>query len=108
AAGAVVASALLTALVASLPDTLRDDDREKDFGEKYLENLRENMIDNLTLVNNIPWAKDILSIAQGNTPGRTDLGGFQDLYYAYQKIMKLKDGESQYTPQYVAAYTVQL
>ena len=108
AAGAVVSSALLTALVASLPDTLRDDDREKDFGEKYLENLRENMIDNLTLVNNIPWAKDILSIAQGNTPGRTDLGGFQDLYYAYQKIMKLKDGESQYTPQYVAAYTVQM
>ena len=108
AAAAVVTSALLTSLVASLPDTLRDDDREKSFGEKYLENLRENMIDNLTLINNIPWAKDILSVAQGNTPGRTDLGGFQDLYYAYQKIMKLKDGESQYTPQYVAAYTVQM
>lgn len=97
-----------TAVAASAVDMLRDDDRDKDNKEKYVDNLKSNIADNLNLLNNIPWVKEIPSIIAGYTPTRADLSGFEDMIYAWNQIKKLKDGTSQYTPQYVAVYTAQM
>lgn len=105
-AAAYTANAFFTAVAASFMDAVRDDDRNKGYWKKYGENFVGNMIDNMNMLNNIPYVKDIISAFQGNTPKRTDIQGFQDIYYAVQKINKLSNGEGKYTPQHVFIETV--
>ena len=108
AATVFVLTSVATSIAASAVDMLRDDDRDKDNKEKYIASLKSNIVDNLNLLNNIPWVKEIPSIIAGYTPTRADLSGFEDMIYAWNQIKKLKDGTSQYTPQYVAVYTAQM
>lgn len=108
AAAVFVATNVVTALAASVIDALRDDDREKTWGEKYKENVIGNIKDNMNLLNNIPYVRDVISTFEGFTPARADATAYQDLYYAYLKLKKLYEGDSNLTPQYVAAYTVQM
>ena len=108
AATVFVLTGVATSIAASAVDMLRDDDRDKDNKEKYIASLKSNIVDNLNLLNNIPWVKEIPSIIAGYTPTRADLSGFEDMIYAWNQIKKLKDGTSQYTPQYVAVYTAQM
>lgn len=104
---AYITNAFFTAAAAAIIDAMRDGDREKEWNEKYKENLKTNLHDNLNLLNGIPWVKDALSIMGGYTPARTDLSGIQDLYYAWLKVQKYRQGDSKYTPQYVAANAIQ-
>lgn len=108
AATVFVLTGVATSIAASAVDMLRDDDRDKDNKEKYIASLKSNIVDNLNLLNNIPWVKEIPSIIAGYTPTRADLSGFEDMIYAWNQIKKLKDGTSKYTPQYVAVYTAQM
>ena len=108
AATVFVLTGVATSIAASAVDMLRDDDRDKDNKEKYIASLKSNIVDNLNLLNNIPWVKEIPSIIAGYTPTRADLSGFEDMICAWNQIKKLKDGTSQYTPQYVAVYTAQM
>ena len=108
AATVFVLTGVATSIAASAVDMLRDDDRDKNSKEKYIDSLKSNIFDNLNLLNNIPWVKEIPSIIAGYTPTRADLSGFEDMIYAWNQIKKLKDGTSQYTPQYVAVYTAQM
>lgn len=107
AAAAYVLSNVATALAASVWDSLRDDDREKEFSEKYRENVVDNLLDAAFFINNIPIAKDIVAAIQGETIARSDMQGIQDLYYAIHEIAKSAEGESKYTPQYVAVYAIE-
>lgn len=107
AAAAYVLSSVATALAASVWDSLRDDDREKEFSEKYRENVVDNLLDAAFFINNIPIAKDIAAAIQGETIARSDMQGIQDLYYAIHEIAKSAEGESKYTPQYVAVYAIE-
>lgn len=104
---AYVASAILTSIAAAVMDATRDDDRDKTWIEKYKASVWENFKDNINMLQNIPFLKDAISIAQGESIDRTDMSAFQDLYYGFRKVEQLKKGESQYTPQYVALYTLQ-
>lgn len=106
AGGAYVASAVATALVAALADTWRDDSRDKTLGEKYRDNVKANLKDAVNIFNNIPLAKDIVATLSGDTPVRSDMQGFQDLYYAIREILKGVKGDSKYTPQYIAYYSL--
>lgn len=108
AATVFVLTGVATSIAASAVDMLRDDDRDKNSKEKYIDSLKSNIFDNLNLLNNIPWVKEIPSIIAGYTPTRADLSGFEDMIYAWNQIKKLKDSTSKYTPQYVAVYTAQM
>lgn len=108
AATVFVLTGVATSIAASAVDMLRDDDRDKNSKEKYIDSLKSNIFDNLNLLNNIPWVKEIPSIIAGYTPTRADLSGFEDMIYAWNQIKKLKDGTSKYTPQYVAVYMAQM
>lgn len=108
AATVFVLTGVATSIAASAVDMLRDDDRDKNSKEKYIDSLKSNIFDNVNLLNNIPWVKEIPSIIAGYTPTRADLSGFEDMIYAWNQIKKLKDGTSKYTPQYVAVYTAQM
>lgn len=108
AATVFVLTGVAMSIAASAVDMLRDDDRDKNSKEKYIDSLKSNIFDNLNLLNNIPWVKEIPSIIAGYTPTRADLSGFEDMIYAWNQIKKLKDGTSKYTPQYVAVYTAQM
>lgn len=104
---AYVASAILTSIAAAVMDATRDDDRDKTWTEKYKASVWENFKDNINMLQNIPYLKDAISIAKGESIARTDMSAFQDLYYGFRKVEQLKKDESQYTPQYVALYTLQ-
>lgn len=109
-AGAVfILNGVCTAAAAAVVDALRDDDRDKDYWDKYRESLKDNMLDSINIINNIPWGKDVVSaVVQGYSPTRADLSGFQDIYYAFSRIDKLKEGDSKYTPQSVAMYSARM
>lgn len=109
-AGAVfILNGVCTAAAAAVVDALRDDDRDKDYWDKYRESLKDNMLDSINIINNIPWGKDVVSaVVQGYSPTRADLSGFQDIYYAFSRIDKLKEGDSKYTPQSVAIYSARM
>lgn len=109
-AGAVfILNGVCTAAAAAVVDALRDDDRDKDYWDKYRESLKDNMLDSINIINNIPWGKDVVSaVVQGYSPTRADLSGFRDIYYAFSRIDKLKEGDSKYTPQSVAIYSARM
>lgn len=108
AASVFVATNVVTALAASVIDAMRDDDREKPWTQKYKESVLGNLKDNMNILNNIPYVRDAISTFAGFTPARADATAYQDLYYAYLKIRKLYEGDSNLTPQYVASYTIQM
>lgn len=99
-AAAFTANAFLTAAAAAAIDMFRDDDKKKKLGEKYKSHLAANMIDNVNILNNIPYIRDVISTIQGDTVKRTDMQGVQDVYYAWQKVYKVMQNEGKYTPQY--------
>ncbi len=104
---AFVANAGLTALAASVMDAMRDSDRDKDWLEKYQENVKQNFLDNINILNNIPYVKEIPSIIQGYTPTRSDLSALTDIYNVYRKWEKFGRGESKMTFQSMLMETAQ-
>lgn len=99
---------IFTALAASVVDVMRDNDRDKNLKEKYQENVESNFWDNMNLLNNVPYVKEVFSMMAGYSPKRADLASIEDLYYAWNRIDQLREGNSQYTPQYVAIYSAQM
>lgn len=89
-----------TAAAASLVDAWRvsDDDKDKDAGERYLEALWDGFVDNINLLNNIPFIKDIVSIFDGYDATRTDMEAATDFYKAATAWQKFLAGGSKGTP----------
>ncbi|MCB7066089.1 hypothetical protein LI031_19750 [Enterocloster citroniae] len=108
AAAVFVATNVATALAAAVVDAARDDDRDKDYKEKYKEASWNNFVDGMNIINNIPYAKDVVSAFSGYSATRADTAAYQDLYYAFKKLGKVYSGDSSLTPQYVALYTAEM
>lgn len=108
AAAVFVATNVATALAAAVVDAARDDDRDKDYKEKYKEAAWNNFVDGMNIINNIPYAKDVVSAFSGYSATRADTAAYQDLYYAFKKLGKVYSGDSSLTPQYVALYTAEM
>lgn len=108
AAAVFVATNVATALAAAAVDAARDDDRKKGYKEKYKEAAWENFKDGMNIINNIPYAKDAVSVFAGYSQTRADTAAYQDIYYAYKKLGKVYSGDSELTPQYVALYTAEM
>lgn len=102
------ASAFATAVAAAIQDAMRDDDRDKKWIEKYLTAVTGNFADNMNMINNIPYVKDVYGVFLGGyTPNRPDVAAYQDLAYALNRVRKLAKGESKLTPQAVVLDVIQ-
>lgn len=116
AATALVVTNVVNALAQSIVDGLRDDDRDKDYGEKFLSAftgvegdeknalelignvvLNGNVGSNMNPVAQIPFAKDVLSLAQGYDVSRPDMEVFSDLINAARAFVDSADGDGKKT-----------
>lgn len=116
AATALVVTNVVNALAQSIVDGLRDDDRDKDYGEKFLSAftgvegdeknalelignvvLNGNVGSNMNIVAQIPFAKDILSLAQGYDVSRPDMEVFSDLVNAARAFVDSAGGDGKKT-----------
>ena len=116
AATALVVTNVVNALAQSIVDGLRDDDRDKDYGEKFLSAftgvegdeknalelignvvLNGNVGSNMNPVAQIPFAKDVLSLAQGYDVSRPDMEVFSDLINAARAFVDSAGGDGKKT-----------
>ena len=116
AATALVVTNVMNALAQSIVDGLRDDDRDKDYWEKFLsaftgvegdeKNVLElignvvlngNVGSNMNPVAQIPFAKDVLSLAQGYDVSRPDMEVFSDLINAARAFVDSAGGSGKKT-----------
>lgn len=116
AATALVVTNVVNALAQSIVDGLRDDDRDKDYWEKFLSAftgaegdeesaweviqnvvLNGNIGDNMNPIAQIPFAKDILSLAQGYDVSRPDMEVFADMLKAGQTFVDSAGGNGKKT-----------
>lgn len=115
-ATALVVTNVVNALAQSIVDGLRDDDRDKDYWEKFLSAftgvegdeknalelignvvLNGNVGSNMNPVAQIPFAKDILSLAQGYDVSRPDMEVFSDLINAARAFVDSAGGDGKKT-----------
>lgn len=116
AATALVVTNVVNALAQSIVDGLRDDDRDKDYWEKFFSAftgvegdeknalelignvvLNGNVGSNMNPVAQIPFAKDILSLAQGYDVSRPDMEVFSDLINAAIAFVDSAGGDGKKT-----------
>lgn len=116
AATALVVTNVVNALAQSIVDGLRDDDRDKDYWEKFLSAftgvegdeknalelignvvLNGNVGSNMNIVAQIPFAKDVLSLAQGYDVSRPDMEVFADLVNAAKTFVDSAGGDGKKT-----------
>ena len=115
-ATALVVTNVVNALAQSIVDGLRDDDRDKDYWEKLLSAftgvegdeknalelignvvLNGNVGSNMNPVAQIPFAKDVLSLAQGYDVSRPDMEVFSDLINAARAFVDSAGGDGKKT-----------
>lgn len=116
AATALVVTNVVNALAQSIVDGLRDDDRDKDYWEKFFSAftgvegdeknalelignvvLNGNVGSNINPVAQIPFAKDVLSLAQGYDVSRPDMEVFSDLINAARVFVDSAGGDGKKT-----------
>lgn len=116
AATALVVTNVVNALAQSVIDGLRDDDRDKDYLEKLLSAftgvegdeknvfelisnvaLNGNVGSNINPIAQIPFAKDVLSLAQGYDVSRPDMDVFSDMVNAAKIFIDSAGGDGKKT-----------
>ena len=95
-----VAASLISAMRESW--TGDDDDKWKDepFVEKWLKHYAiEDFKDNVNLLNQLPWVKDVMSIANGYDVKRADMSLVADAITSVKKFKEYfdKDGDVKYS-----------
>lgn len=98
----VLAAMAVNAAVVSAFDAMRRREDGERYGDRYLSELKDNLIDNANLLSGIPYLSDIISMLQGFSTERMDMGAVQDMITAgkrvYKAITDAIDGkESNYT-----------
>ena len=85
---AVYASSLLNAILVALPYAMRDDDEDETFAEKYLSALTSSFANNINPLASIPFIRDIWSLAQGYSVGRSDMTLVDDFIGSVERLVK--------------------
>lgn len=116
-------NAVAVAAAAAVVDALRDDDDDETWAEKWLEAFRgdyekaesggekvmaflsSNVGQNTNPFTYIPYLKDVVSLLQGYTVQRTDIGWVSDTIKSGNVLMQYIKGESPYTFTAVLANT---
>lgn len=107
-AAAMLFAGVLNAAVQSIMDAVRNDDPEKDYWEKFLEKFTgeeqtfasffsSNLGDLVNPLQYIPYAKDIVSIAQGYDVERMDVSLINDLYTDGKSMVNALQGKGKYS-----------
>lgn len=91
AVGGVLVASLLNALSKSFVTAGRDDDENQAFWEKYIEALVKNSLSEISVLEKLPFMKDIISLIQGYDISRTDMDMVGELISSVQKVSKLFD-----------------
>lgn len=105
---AMLFAGVLNAAVQSIMDAVRNDDPEKDYWEKFLEKFTgeeqtfasffsSNLGDLVNPLQYIPYAKDIVSIAQGYDVERMDVSLINDLYTDGKSMVNALQGKGKYS-----------
>lgn len=94
---ALVTSFAVNAVMQSIADALRDDDKERDYWEKFSEAYVENFFASFNPAGYIPYARDVLSIAQGYDVSRMDMEPVSRVWDAASQMVKALKGEGKYT-----------
>lgn len=116
---ALIATNMVNALAQSVVDGLRDDDKDKDYLDRLFSaftgltgdeesawdkavaiTMEGNVGSNINPINQIPFVKDILSLAQGYDVSRTDMEVAADLVRAAQTVSQNIDGKGPKTVAY--------
>ena len=83
---------MICALVESGFDIFRDDDDELT-PEEFIELYLKNFVSDMSILNKIPYAKEVVSMLQGYSSSRTDTQWMQYMTYTITGIGKLIAGE---------------
>lgn len=112
---ALVVSFTVNAVMQSIADALRDDDKELEYWEKMLQAFtgfsgdEERFLDywnsfwsgnleaNFNPLGYIPYAKDLVSIAQGYDVSRMDMEPITKVWEAFTNMRKALSGEGKYS-----------
>lgn len=116
---ALLVTNVVNALAQSLVDAMRDDDEDKKYWERFRSAftgltgeeesawdkavavvLNGNMGSALNPAGQIPYVRDVLSLAQGYDVARTDMAIFSDLVRAAQTLMQSAGGNGPRTRAY--------
>ena len=84
----LVHSIIFTGVLKSLIYAMRDDDEDETYIEKYIESLTGSLMDDFNLLNYIPIARDVWSVAQGYDVERADMAIVADAISALNKVIK--------------------
>ena len=85
---AVYASAFLNAILVAFPYAARDDDEDETFAEKYLSALTSNFVNKINPLASIPFIRDVWSLAQGYSVGRSDMSLADDFIASMERLFK--------------------
>lgn len=95
---AVAGSWALNAAVLALHDALKYRDEDDDLWDLIQQYWKDNFVDNFNQLNAIPYIKDVIALAQGESLERMDMSAIADLIDSAQAIGKyLKTGSTGYT-----------
>lgn len=89
--GSILVSTLLNSLVKSVITAGRDDDEHQSFGEKYIEALISNSFSEMSLLQSLPFVKDVISLLQGYDVSRTDMDVIDALINSLHGVAYLRD-----------------
>ena len=84
----LIHSIIFTGVLKSLIYAMRDDDEDETYIEKYIESLTGSLMDDFNLLNYIPIARDVWSVAQGYDVERADMAIVADAISALNKVIK--------------------
>lgn len=71
--GALAAAIIINAMAVSLVYAMRDDDEDKTYAEKYLSTLSAEIVEGFIPLSYLPFARDVMSLAQGYEVERSDM-----------------------------------
>ena len=84
----VALSIVITNAFAAIIDALRDDDDDETYGEKYLEAIIRNLVNDFDPATYIPYARDVISLAQGYDIERADMSLISDFITKGTNLIK--------------------
>lgn len=84
----VALSIVITNAFAAIIDALRDDDDDETYGEKYLEAIIRNLMNDFDPATYIPYARDVISLAQGYDIERADMSLVADFITKGTNLIK--------------------
>lgn len=90
----VAAAVTFNNLIKSVVYAMRDDDEDQNFKEKYLESVIGGMTNDMNILNYIPIARDVWSIAQGYDVERADMTLISDLADNLTRVTKLSQKDT--------------